>query len=521
MTWTKKRKELYLFIGLFLLVFLPNILYFIRYTMLEFRLFLNNVVLLCIILACWNIPKIGKYLGALLLALFVGNNGLTIMSFLLYKESFNVALAYNFLTTNKAEALEALLTFKLTIVLVFVYYAALLYGMYRLAQYKLKTKYVLLLAVVLLIYPIGFKSYSFYQKDKILTGESMGWMAKYNMLTNTPLYNIASFYEANRFIKELADIKKQHMVYPPFTVEDTDLETIVVVLGESARKDALGIYGSSLETTPLLKKRLANVLIYDQAVAPSSFTNTALTFMLSKGVPVEKKDFKLEALNDNIIGLANSTKQWETYWLSNQDEIGIYENLYSIITKDAKHKQHIKEKSHDEVVLPMLEQILQDSTKKRLVFIHLKGSHMKVSERYPETFEHFKGDDHPLINAYYNSILYTDYVLDEIIKKVDHQKSIVLYVSDHGQTQRKDKFVHGFTKKGLEVPFVIWHSDSVNEQYKVVGRNQTPISTTNLYTIISDLMGVKGLEPKDPNTNLKVLSPSFNVTRYEEVESDE
>jgi len=107
----------------------------------------------------------------------------------------------------------------------------------------------------------------------------MGWMAKYKILTNTPLYNMASFYEANRFIKEVTEIKKQHMVYPDFAVEDTGLETIVVVLGESARKDALEIYGSSLETTPLLKKRLSNILIYDRAVAPSLFTNTALNVL--------------------------------------------------------------------------------------------------------------------------------------------------------------------------------------------------------------------------------------------------
>ena len=520
MAWTKKRKDIFLSIGFFLLVFLPNIFYFINYTMLEFRLFLNNVVLLCLVLACWRIPQIGKGFGALLLGLFTLNNGLTIMSFLLYKESFNVTLAYNFLTTNKSEAVEALLTFKTTIVLMLLYYAVLLYAIHRVAQVKIKTKYLLLVAVVLLIYPIGFKSYHFYQKDKALTGESMGWMAKYNMLTNTPLYNVASFYEANRFIKELVEIKKQHKVYPPFTVEDTDLETIIVVLGESVRKDVMEVYGGTLQTTPLLMKRLPNVLIYDQAVAPSSFTNTALTFMLAKVIPVEKKDFKLEALNDNIIGLANSTKQWETYWLSNQDEIGIYENLYSIITKDAKHREHTKEKSYDEVVLPMLEQVLQDSHKKRLVFIHLKGSHMKVSERYPETFDRFQVDERPLINAYYNSILYTDYVVDEIIKKVEHQKSLVLYVADHGQTERKDKFVHGFTKKGLDVPFVIWHSDAVAAEYKKNGRVTQPISTTNIYTIVSDLLGVRGLEPKEANTELKALSPSFNVVKYEEVEQD-
>lgn len=442
------------------------------------------------------------------------------MSFLMYKEAFNVALAYNFLTTNKSEALEALLTFKTVIVLLTLYYFALGYLVYQVAKRQWKTKYLLLVAVALLIYPIGFKSYSFYKKDKELTGESFGWMAKYNLWTNTPLYNMASFYEANRFIKELALIKKQKMTYPAFDVEETDLETIVVVLGESVRKDVMGIYGAQQETTPLLEKRISNLLVYEEAVAPSSFTNTALTFMLSKSIPVEKKDFQLQQLNDNIIGLANSTNLWNTYWLSNQDEIGIYENLYSIITKDAQYRQHTKEKSYDEVVLPMLEQALGDSNQKRLIFIHLQGSHMKVSERYPEAFERFKIDDRPLVNAYFNSVLYTDYVLDQIIKKVENKKSVVLYLSDHGQTMKKDKYIHGFTKKGLEVPFVIWHSDAVSEQYKVTGRVNTPLSTTNLYAILSDLLGVKGLEKKNPNTELRALSPRFEIVRYDEVESD-
>lgn len=442
------------------------------------------------------------------------------MSFLMYKDAFNVALAYNFLTTNTSEAIEALLTFKTVIILLAVYYFALLYLVNRIAKRQWKAKYLLLVALALLIYPIGFKSYSFYKKDKELTGESFGWMAKYNIWTNTPLYNMASFYEANRFIKELARIKKEEMIYPAFEIEDTELETIVVVLGESVRKDVMGIYGAQQATTPLLEKRLSNLLIYEHAVAPSSFTNTALTFMLSKSIPVEKKDFQLEQLNDNVIALANTTTAWQTYWLSNQDEIGIYENLYSIITKDALYRQYTKEKSYDEVVLPMLEQALQDSSKKHLIFIHLQGSHMKVSERYPKAFEHFTIDDRPLVNAYFNSVLYTDYVLDQIIKKVENKKSMVLYVSDHGQTLKRDKYIHGFTKKGLEVPFVIWHSDAVPEKFKATGSVQTPLSTTNLYAIISDLLGVKGLEKKNPNTELKALSPNFVVVKYEDVESD-
>lgn len=243
--------------------------------------------------------------------------------------------------------------------------------------------------------------------------------------------------------------------------------------------------------------------------------------MLSKSIPVGKEEFQIKNLNDNIIALANSTQKWETYWFSNHKEVGVYENLYSIISKDAKNQKFVGlEGGYDQEILPFLDEALKDGHSHRLIFVHIQGSHMVVTERYPKEFDKFNFDNRKLVNAYFNSVLYTDYIIDEVIKRVEKQKSVVLYVSDHGQMFRKEKYIHGFTKKGLDVPFVIWHSDSVDEKYKVVGRDSTPISTTNVYSIISDLMGIQGLEPKDSNTALKVLSPSFDVVDYQDVESD-
>lgn len=253
MTLTKKRKDVYLLIGLLVLVFLPNIFYFFYTDMLEFRLFANNLVLMLLIFSCWNFGKIGKGIGTLLLIVFVVNNGLTFMSFSLYKESFNVTLAYNFLATNKGEAIEALMTFKTIVLAMLLYFGLLLYGISSLAIRKPKTTFLLLAALVLLIYPIGVKSYKLYKADKDLIDKSVGSRAIYNIIGNTPIYNYAEFYEANRFINELAEVKREKMVYPPFTLEANDLETIVVIVGESARKDVLGIYGAKQNTTPLLK----------------------------------------------------------------------------------------------------------------------------------------------------------------------------------------------------------------------------------------------------------------------------
>ncbi len=109
----------------------------------------------------------------------------------------------------------------------------------------------------------------------------------------------------------------------------------------------------------------------------------------------------------------------------------------------------------------------------------MMGSHGPAYfRRYPSSHAIFKPDcqdtrfshcetEH-IVNAYDNTIAYTDHVLAELIRKLDARapavSSAVLYASDHGESLgEKNLYLHGMpynlapdTQK--RVPFIFWAS---------------------------------------------------------------
>ncbi len=76
-----------------------------------------------------------------------------------------------------------------------------------------------------------------------------------------------------------------------------------------------------------------------------------------------------------------------------------------------------------------------------------------------------------LINAYDNTIVYTDYLLSKIIetlKELKDYKKTMLFVSDHGESLgEKNLYMHGLPmsvapKEQYEIPFIIW-TDSTTQ----------------------------------------------------------
>jgi lipid A ethanolaminephosphotransferase len=116
---------------------------------------------------------------------------------------------------------------------------------------------------------------------------------------------------------------------------------------------------------------------------------------------------------------------------------------------------------------------------KVLIILHTSTSHgPRYVDKYPKEFEVYKpvansieeGEKHLnlLINAYDNTIRYTDYLLDNLIhtlRQMDDWKSAMLFVSDHGESLGENKmFMHGLPKKlapkvQYEIPFLVWTSD--------------------------------------------------------------
>ncbi len=78
-----------------------------------------------------------------------------------------------------------------------------------------------------------------------------------------------------------------------------------------------------------------------------------------------------------------------------------------------------------------------------------------------------------MVNAYDNTILYTDYFLDSLLTIVDAQDipAVVIYMSDHGENLYDDErelILHGnysASKWLFHVPFLVWYSDEYAHFY--------------------------------------------------------
>ena len=73
-----------------------------------------------------------------------------------------------------------------------------------------------------------------------------------------------------------------------------------------------------------------------------------------------------------------------------------------------------------------------------------------------------------LINAYDNTILYTDFLLDGLIntlRAMTDWKSCMIFISDHGESLGENEiFMHGLPmqlapKEQYEIPFLVWTSE--------------------------------------------------------------
>ena len=131
------------------------------------------------------------------------------------------------------------------------------------------------------------------------------------------------------------------------------------------------------------------------------------------------------------------------------------------------------------------ERIESSPKDKVLICLHTSTSHgPNYAVKYPKAFEHFKPvaqnveesqkDVRKLVNAYDNSILYTDFLLDSLIntlRDMKDWKSAMIFISDHGESLGEDKiFMHGLPmrlapKEQYEIPFLVWISPGFR-QYK-------------------------------------------------------
>lgn len=257
----------------------------------------------------------------------------------------------------------------------------------------------------------------------------------------TTIFLETKIYQANynEYIK-LAETRKQQLRNTLRTENAGEPGIYVLVIGESQNRTRMSAYGYPLETTPWLKemKQDKNLLLFRNAYSCHSQTVPALSYALTAKNQYNSLDLK-EAVS--LIDVANAAG-YQTVWLSNQMRYGLWDTPVTVIAGAAGQQiwinSHITKNAANapadyqdgELVRRLQDIRLSD---KMLIIIHLMGNHIAYHKRYPYEFNRFSGEG--VRSEYDNSILYNDYVMKELVKKISAWPNFkgLVYVSDHSE----------------------------------------------------------------------------------------
>ena len=286
-----------------------------------------------------------------------------------------------------------------------------------------------------------------------------------------------------RVISFSQDERAEEIKLPDGKILNHEKAVVVLVIGESARKANFQLYGYQRKTNPLLSK-MADLKVY-QATSCATYTTAG-----TKAILEPKNTDDLYELLPNYAFRTGVDVAWRT---SNWGEPPIHVDEY--LTNDQLGEQYPDEDfRYDAILMKNLRERIASSQKdKVLIVLHTSTSHgPKYVDKYPKEFEVFKPvarnveegekNNAMLINAYDNTILYTDYLLNSLIntlRSMSDWKSAMIFVSDHGESLGENKvFMHGLPMKlapkvQYEIPFLVWTSEDFRT-YKPVSGGQHP-----------------------------------------------
>ena len=369
-------------------------------------------------------------------------------------------------------------------------------------------------------------------------------------------YNLYLAFERNAASENYREASRDFKFEARSEHSATAPEVYVMVVGETARTHNFSLYGYPRNTNPLLSKT-PGIKAFPNVTTQSNTTHKSVPMLLSAA---SAEDFE-RLFHEKGILAAFKEAGFHTVFISNQlpnhsfiDFLGEQADEHYFLKKeDASQGNH-----YDEDLLQKLDEILPlaDASssahyryRKLFVVLHSYGSHFNYQERYPRSFAYFKPDSRSeaksenrrdLLNAYDNTIRYTDYILHGIVERLQKWElvqtkarnkpdgiycqptSAMLYTSDHGENifdDNRNLFLHAAPKASdyeLHVPFIIWTSQGFDKKYpkvvKALADNHTKQVQTSL-SVFHTLLGIGGIQTRYRQDEHSVASELYHPGR--------
>jgi lipid A ethanolaminephosphotransferase len=287
---------------------------------------------------------------------------------------------------------------------------------------------------------------------------------------------------------------------------------LVIVVGETARAENFSLGGYGRDTNSELAKR--NITYFTDTSSCGTATAVSVPCMFSN---LTRRGYSHHAglANENlldVLGHAGIVTEW---WDDNTGSKGVANRTAYKSFSDANDPRYcLNKECLDDGMVVGLDGWLSKVDHDSVLVLHQMGSHGPAYyQRYPKEFARFQpecktGDigscnASEIVNAYDNTILYTDHVIASIIDTLKgHENEIapsLIYMSDHGESLGEfGLYLHGAPymvapSQQTHVPFILWEGlemSSIIDDDCLSRRAKEPASHDDLFHTALGMMAV-------------------------------
>lgn len=382
--------------------------------------------------------------------------------------------------------------------------APIQYGSFKKQILWILTSFIAAVLIIILNFGIFFQDYSSLFRNH---RELRFLVNPLNYLYATPIYILrkpAAPTQLNPIGLD-AEISSSAM--------NSNKKIMVLVVGETARADHFSLNGYARNTNPQLARQ--DIINFSAVSSCGTATAISLPCMFSH---FDRQNFSVDTAKqyENIIDILARVGVDVTWRDNNSGCKGLCDRVaYQDVSQQDVAELCDSEECFDEILLEKLTPLLDGQAQNKLLILHQKGSHGPAYfQRSPEKYKAFfpecqtsqlqKCSQQEIINAYDNSILYTDAVLDKLIKILNEhsagQQVGLLYISDHGESLGENNlYLHGMPYRlapptQTHIPMLLWLSAGLQQHIRkdCLEKNRgNPYSHDNLFHSLLGFFDVK------------------------------
>jgi lipid A ethanolaminephosphotransferase len=302
---------------------------------------------------------------------------------------------------------------------------------------------------------------------------------------------------------------------------------VFLVVGETARAQNQSSNGYAKPTNQYTQA-IPDVVYFNKMTSCGTATAISVPCMFSN-MKRTHYDANRARNSEGLLDILHKSGV-SVFWKDNDEGCkGVCDRVPNVIIDTKKDGKYCDgDTCYDMALMQNIDDDIRPDGKNTLIALHLIGSHGPTYyKRYPPEFRKFMPDcersdiencsQEQLVNTYDNTLLYTDYLVSQVIEKAkqyqDKYNVAVIYLSDHGESLGENGlYLHGTPysvapAQQTHVPMLFWLSDGytkaqgIDLQCLKANAAKDEVSQDNLFHTVLSVMNVQTTE-RDPQLDI-------------------